>query len=385
MKRLPHCRPSTRLPRFIQIEPLESRIAPAALASYNLADLDGTNGFKLSGEAAYDRSGHSVSAAGDVNGDGFDDFIIGAFGADPNGSYFGASYVVFGKASGFSATMNLSTLNGSNGFKFQGEVMSDQSGRSVSAAGDATVKGGGASGEWSGSAFKSVAVTVGALAADITIMGAIAKITVKGGGLSGDLEAASFGEVTVTGGDLSGTLTSLTSAATLAKILALKSLTVTDGDLTGDIRLLGNSGAIHVKGKTIGGNITGASIVAGKIAAITVAHNVASSIILAGAELGSDHTLGGSNDIFGVGSIGAVKIVGSVSGSSVIGSGFSSADAVFKNGDDMILGGVTSSIKSLSIGGAAASGSYFVAGIFNAVPKIGGGIVATTDPRFKVA
>ena len=62
-----------------------------------LSALDGTNGFKLSGVAAYDRSGCAVSTAGDVNGDGVDDLLIGAFGADPNGENSGAGYVVFGK------------------------------------------------------------------------------------------------------------------------------------------------------------------------------------------------------------------------------------------------------------------------------------------------
>jgi hypothetical protein len=62
-----------------------------------------------------------VSNAGDVNGDGFDDVIVGAFGADPNGELSsGSSYVVFGKASGFSATMDLSSLDGSNGFRWMG-------------------------------------------------------------------------------------------------------------------------------------------------------------------------------------------------------------------------------------------------------------------------
>jgi hypothetical protein len=41
-------------------------------------------------------------------------------GADPNGYDSGSSYVVFGKASGFSATMDLSSLDGSNGFRWMG-------------------------------------------------------------------------------------------------------------------------------------------------------------------------------------------------------------------------------------------------------------------------
>ena len=47
-------------------------------ASLDLAALDGTNGFRLDGIDADDRSGVSVAGAGDVNGDGIDDLIIGA-------------------------------------------------------------------------------------------------------------------------------------------------------------------------------------------------------------------------------------------------------------------------------------------------------------------
>jgi len=67
---------------------------PASLA---LSSLDGTNGFRLNGVAALDFSGNAVSRAGDVNGDGLADLLIGAFGADPNGERSGASYVVFGR------------------------------------------------------------------------------------------------------------------------------------------------------------------------------------------------------------------------------------------------------------------------------------------------
>ena len=102
----------------------------------NLADLNGSNGFRIDGVAADDRSGSSMSSAGDVNGDGFDDLIIGAFGADPNGNRSGSSYVVFGRDGGFSSTLNLSRLNGRNGFRIDGVAAGDKSGISVSSVGD---------------------------------------------------------------------------------------------------------------------------------------------------------------------------------------------------------------------------------------------------------
>jgi len=59
-----------------------------------LSDLNGNNGFVIQGANAGDQSGESVSAAGDINGDGIDDVIIGADGAN---SFAGSSYVVFGQ------------------------------------------------------------------------------------------------------------------------------------------------------------------------------------------------------------------------------------------------------------------------------------------------
>ena len=81
-------------------------------------------------------SAYSVSGAGDVNGDGFADVIVGAARADANGNSSGESYVVFGKASGFAANIALSSLDGTTGFRIQGIEALDYSGRVVSGAGD---------------------------------------------------------------------------------------------------------------------------------------------------------------------------------------------------------------------------------------------------------
>jgi len=109
-----------------------------------LSALDGTNGFRLSGVAAYDQSGEAASTAGDVNGDGVDDLLIGAFGADPNGDFSGASYVVFGGAGvGSGGHLELSALDGTNGFRLSGVATDDFSGSRVSTAGDVNGDGGG--------------------------------------------------------------------------------------------------------------------------------------------------------------------------------------------------------------------------------------------------
>jgi hypothetical protein len=84
-----------------------------------------------------------VSAAGDVNGDGIHDLIIGATGASPHGNVdAGESYVVFGSTQGFPAVIPLASLypggggDGSHGFVLPGIEVFDFSGGSVRGAGD---------------------------------------------------------------------------------------------------------------------------------------------------------------------------------------------------------------------------------------------------------
>ncbi len=106
-------------------------------ATIELSALTGSDGFRLNGAAANDRAGRAVSEASDVNGDGFDDLLVGAYGADPNGDpSAGAAYVVFGGPGGFSATLDVGTLDGSNGFTLEGAAADDHAGHAVSGAGD---------------------------------------------------------------------------------------------------------------------------------------------------------------------------------------------------------------------------------------------------------
>ena len=107
-------------------------------SSINLANLQGSNGFVLTGEEAGDGAGHAVEFVGDINSDGIDDLLVGAPGVDAGGEIdTGAGYVIFGATNvGGSGELSLSNLVGSNGFMISGMSPLDRAGQAVSAGGD---------------------------------------------------------------------------------------------------------------------------------------------------------------------------------------------------------------------------------------------------------
>jgi Ca2+-binding RTX toxin-like protein len=108
--------------------------------SANLSKLNGSNGFEVTGIRAQEYFGNPVHALGDVNGDGLDDIVVGAFGRGVSVSETGESYVIFGRSPPFQRTSTISELiaarNGQqNGFVIQ-PIQANYGSGDVSGAGD---------------------------------------------------------------------------------------------------------------------------------------------------------------------------------------------------------------------------------------------------------
>ncbi len=112
---------------------------------FNIGSLDGSNGFITTGTGpdTIDVHGIAVAGLGDVNGDGIDDYLVGSDGGDasvpPNGfggDLAGRTHIIFGRAEGFPAFIDLTTLDGTNGVTVVGGSTFAQAGYSLGPAGD---------------------------------------------------------------------------------------------------------------------------------------------------------------------------------------------------------------------------------------------------------
>lgn len=95
------------------------------------SSFNGLNGF------SFDSPATSVSSAGDVNGDGIVDMLVGNARAGANDlSAAGVTYVIYGRSDGFPKTLRPADLDGANGFAVLGTNTEDRSGKFVGDAGD---------------------------------------------------------------------------------------------------------------------------------------------------------------------------------------------------------------------------------------------------------
>ncbi len=100
-------------------------LGSASVAGRSLSSADAT----LLGDSAGDRAGMSVAGAGDVDGDGRDDLIIGAPADADGGNNAGAAYIVLGPVSGGSLATQAAA-------KLTGEAVNDEAGLDVASGGD---------------------------------------------------------------------------------------------------------------------------------------------------------------------------------------------------------------------------------------------------------
>ncbi len=144
----------------------------------------------LSGESSTDYAGRTVDNAGDVNGDGYDDILTGAYGDDDGGSSAGAAYIVLGPQTGSSS---LSAADA----KLYGASSSDYLGYTVAGAGDVNDDGYDdiLAGAYGYGTYGTVYVVYGPIASDASISSA-ADFRIDG-------TSSAIGKV-MSGGDLDG-------------------------------------------------------------------------------------------------------------------------------------------------------------------------------------
>jgi hypothetical protein len=94
----------------------------------NLDDAD----YIIDGEVIHDYLGYAMASAGDVDGDGLDDIILGAHQNDEAGSNAGMTYLLLGSSFGTASSISLSEAS----YRISGAYGSDTSGNSVAGGGD---------------------------------------------------------------------------------------------------------------------------------------------------------------------------------------------------------------------------------------------------------
>ncbi len=307
----------------------------------------------LNGITALDSFGISVSSAGDINGDGFSDVIIGAKGVS---SHTGAAYIYLGSASGISSSATPAVLNGISA--------NDNFGTSVANAGD--LDGDGFSdiiiGAYGVSTNKGAAYIYLGSASGI-ISGASASSTLNGAS-AGDR----FGIAVASAGDIDGDGHSdvivgapLHSLATGAAYIYLgTNLTAPSATLSGPSLLSGFGLSVASAGDVNGDGYSDIIVGAAAVSSNTGAAYIyvgSSSGIANGASASTTLTGTSTNQFFGISVASAGDVNGDAFGDVIIGAIGVSSNA----GAAYVYEGTSSGLSTtaaLTINGAVAGDDF---------------------------
>jgi Ca2+-binding RTX toxin-like protein len=105
----------------------------AFAAAVDLSGLNSSNGFALLDPSRAQT--WNVATAGDFNGDGYADILASAASAPGAEANAGVSYLLYGTAGGFGATVDLDHLTGQQGLRIDGAAAGDKA-VNIAAAGD---------------------------------------------------------------------------------------------------------------------------------------------------------------------------------------------------------------------------------------------------------
>ncbi len=102
----------------------------------DVSELDGNNGFTITGIHPFDRTGEWVGNAGDFNGDGIEDFVLSGIYEVTPASSAGVAHLIFGSRAPRASSQRIDELSESDRIAFTGSQGSGYCGLSSASAGD---------------------------------------------------------------------------------------------------------------------------------------------------------------------------------------------------------------------------------------------------------